>query len=70
MEKFNYGLEQLYIYAEGEYKNTISHSCRKDFTLTFPKKESPAFVADGLPQKLHGKQIYTRINQSVYRATR
>ena len=70
MEKFNYGLEQLQEYAKGEYKNTVSHTCTKDFALTFPKKESPAFVADGLPPKLHGKQVYIRINQSVYRATR
>ena len=70
MEKDNPGLEQLCLYAEGVYKNTLSHTCTKDFVLSFPKKESPAFVADGLPPKYHGKQIYTRINRSVYRATR
>lgn len=80
MEKFNYGLEQLYIYAEGVYVRGPSHVCTKDFTLTFAKKPTPAFVetktvttadfefvADGLPKKYNGKQTLTRLGRNVYR---
>ena len=78
MEKFNYGLEQLYIYSEGVYVRGASHVCTKDFKLSFAKNPTPAFVEienlpiaefilDGLPKKYNGKQSITRLGRDVYR---
>ena len=81
MEKFNYGLEQLYIYAEGVYVRGPTHVCTKDFAITFPKKPVTAFtppvalplakfVADGLPSKHNVKQTCRRVDRNLYRPTR
>lgn len=53
MSKPNPGLDQLFEVAkEGNYYSGPSYSCVKEFTLTFPKKKSEPFIADGPPRQI------------------
>lgn len=60
MSKPNPGFEELQQLGYGTYRNTVSHSCIKDFTLTYAKKTNELFVPDGLPKQIgRGNRIRT-----------
>ena len=38
--------------SHGTYSDTSSYSHIKEFTPSFPKKEPPPFIQDGLPKQV------------------
>lgn len=51
MSKPNPGLDLLFELAEdGQYHAGLSHSCIKEFSPSYPKKEPVPFIADELPR--------------------
>jgi hypothetical protein len=60
MSKPNPGFEDLQKLGYGTYRNTVSHSCVKQFTLTYPKKTAADFIPDRLPKQIgRGNRIRT-----------
>lgn len=52
MSKPNPGFEELQKLGYGTYRNSVSYSCIKDFTLTYAKKTTAEFIPDGLPKQI------------------
>jgi hypothetical protein len=45
-------IKELYLVAQGPYPKGPSYSCVKEFTESYPKKKTSAFIADGLPKQI------------------
>lgn len=52
MSKPNPGFEELQKLGYGTYRNSVSYSCIKEFTLSFPKKTAAEFIPDTLPKQI------------------
>ena len=49
-------LNALYEIAKGNYTESKSYSCMKSFTPSFPVKDKPPFVLDGMPRQIGGNK--------------
>jgi len=45
-------VEYLLEVARGEYSENKSYTCVKEFKISYPNTEKPAFVPDGLPRQV------------------
>jgi hypothetical protein len=45
-------IEFLIEVARGEYSENKSYTCVKEFKVSYPSSEKPAFVPDGLPMQI------------------
>ena len=66
MSKPNPGFEELQKLGYGTYRNSVSHSCVKDFTLTYAKKTAEDFIPDGLPKQI-GRGNWIRTNDTDFK---
>ena len=66
MSKPNPGFEDLQKLGHGTYRNTVSYSCIKEFTFTYPKKTNEEFIPDGLPKQI-GRGNWIRTNDTNFK---
>ena len=49
-------LQELWKLATGKYVNNKSYTCEKKFVNSFPIKDKPPFILDGLPKQIGGSK--------------